>query len=145
MEPLHHLSSSEVSCLLSFFLFSFSFITPKDPNVAMAISMFSLFLVLVAAAGPLLYNAVRHHLTVLGVYRSPTFVSSNQDIHKIPDTLQCEDIHYYTPGKLIFAACEDSVLPRFQWFPPLDHLDKPPETPGSIHIIDPQVNFTPPG
>ncbi|BCS23242.1 serum paraoxonase/arylesterase family protein [Aspergillus puulaauensis] len=105
----------------------------------MAISMFSLFLVLVAAAGPLLYNAVRHHLTVLGVYRSPTFVSSNQGIHKIPDTLQCEDIHYYTPGNLIFAACEDSVLPRFQWFPPLDHLDKPPETPGSIHIIDPQT------
>ncbi|KAL4919097.1 hypothetical protein BDW62DRAFT_200253 [Aspergillus aurantiobrunneus] len=105
----------------------------------MAVSLFSLFLVLVAALGPLLYNAVVHHLTVIGVYRSPAVASSRQGIHTIPDTLQCEDLHYYTPDNLIFTACEDAVLPRFQWFPPLGHLDKPPESPGSIHVIDPQA------
>ncbi|KAL5334181.1 hypothetical protein BJX70DRAFT_402829 [Aspergillus crustosus] len=105
----------------------------------MAIPRLSLFLVLVAAFGPLVYNAVRRELTVLGVYRTPAATASSQEIYKIPDTLQCEDLHYYAPGNVIFTACEDSIIPRFRWFPPLVHLDGPPETTGSIHIIDPQT------
>ncbi|KAL4783931.1 hypothetical protein BJX76DRAFT_237297 [Aspergillus varians] len=105
----------------------------------MAISLLSLSLILVAALGPLVYNSVHHHLTVFGVYRSPAFASSSEGIHTISDTLQCEDMHYYAPGGLLFAACEDAVLPRFQWFPPLVHLDRPPQSPGSIHVIDPQT------
>ncbi|KAL4951968.1 hypothetical protein BDW69DRAFT_185872 [Aspergillus filifer] len=105
----------------------------------MAISVFSLTLVALAVVGPYFYNAINHHLTVLGVHRSADFVSSGEGIHKIEDTMQCEDIHYYPPGNVIFAACEDSVLPRFAWFPPLGHFDKLPDTTGSIHIIDPQT------
>ncbi|KAL4861502.1 hypothetical protein BDV12DRAFT_64860 [Aspergillus spectabilis] len=105
----------------------------------MANSLFSLLFILVAALGPLLYSAINRELTVIGVYRSPILTSSSQETHAIPDTLQCEDLHYYAPGNLIFAACEDSILPRFRWFPPLGHLDGPPETTGSIHIIDPQT------
>ncbi|KAL6235118.1 hypothetical protein BDW75DRAFT_230622 [Aspergillus navahoensis] len=104
----------------------------------MAVSLFSVPFVVVAVLGPLLCNRVNHQLTVFGVYRSPIFASSSHRIHTISDTLQCEDIHYYTPGNIIFAACEDSVLPRFKWFPPLGHLDTSPETTGSIHIIDPR-------
>ncbi|KAL4962238.1 serum paraoxonase/arylesterase family protein [Aspergillus stella-maris] len=105
----------------------------------MAISVFSLTLVALAVVGPYFYNAINHHLTVLGVHRSPDFVSSGEGIHKIEDTMQCEDIHYYSPGNVIFAACEDSILPRFAWFPPLGHFDKLPDTTGSIHIIGPQT------
>ncbi|KAL5043424.1 hypothetical protein BDW71DRAFT_120308 [Aspergillus fruticulosus] len=105
----------------------------------MIISLLSVPLIVVAVFGPLLYNKVTHQLTVFGVYRSPIFAYFSHGIHTISDTMQCEDIHYYAPGNGIFAACEDSVLPRFEWFPPLGHLDTPPETAGSIHIIDPQA------
>ncbi|KAL4945310.1 hypothetical protein BDV06DRAFT_39594 [Aspergillus oleicola] len=105
----------------------------------MAPSLFSISLVLAAVVGPYLYNAINHHLTVFGVYRRADFVSSSEGIHAIEDTMQCEDIHYYAPGNVIFAACEDSILPRFAWFPPLGHFDKLPDTTGSIHIIDPQT------
>ncbi|KAL4924682.1 serum paraoxonase/arylesterase family protein [Aspergillus undulatus] len=102
----------------------------------MVISLFSVSLVVATVIGPLFYNAITHQLTVLGIYRSVTFASSSQGIHIIHDTQQCEDIHYYAPGNLLFAACEDSIQPRFEWFPPLGHLDKQPETIGSIHTID---------
>ncbi|KAL2823513.1 hypothetical protein BDW59DRAFT_163293 [Aspergillus cavernicola] len=104
----------------------------------MAFSLFPLSLILLAVLGPMIYNAIRHELTVVGIYRSRTFTSSAQGIHTIPDTLQCEDIHYYAPNNRIFAACEDSFLPRFRWFPPLVHLDVPPTSTGSIHVIDPR-------
>ncbi|KAL4907638.1 hypothetical protein BDW74DRAFT_175421 [Aspergillus multicolor] len=105
----------------------------------MAISLFSVPLLVVAVLGPLLYNKINHQLTVFGVYRSPVFTSSSYGIHAIEDTQQCEDMHYYAPRNVIFAACEDSVLPRFEWFPPLGHLDTFSETTGSIHIIDPKT------
>ncbi|KAL4882360.1 serum paraoxonase/arylesterase family protein [Aspergillus karnatakaensis] len=105
----------------------------------MALLRFSLFLVLAATLGPFLYNAVRRELTVLGVYRSPTLTPSGQEVHKIADTLQCEDLHYYAPGNLIFTACEDSISPRFGWFPGVGHLHGKPDNTGSIHVIDPKT------
>ncbi|KAL3470810.1 serum paraoxonase/arylesterase family protein [Aspergillus californicus] len=105
----------------------------------MAFSLLSLSLILLAVLGPLLYNGIRRELTVLGITRSPIFTSSDQGIHIVSDTQQCEDLHYYAPSGQIFTACEDSVLPRFQWFPPLVHLGSPPGSTGTIHIIDPQT------
>ncbi|KAL2836782.1 hypothetical protein BJY01DRAFT_238131 [Aspergillus pseudoustus] len=101
--------------------------------------------VTVPHTAPSVSNASEHDLlddrvlTVFGVYRNATLTSPAQNIYTIPDTLQCEDIHYYAPGDVLFAACEDSVLQRFRWFPPLVMLDGPADSTGSIHVINPQT------
>lgn len=88
-------------------------------------------------AGPL-YRQV----TLLGVLRKP--IENNQYIEgqnliKIEDTMQCEDLHYHASSNKLFTACEDSVLPRFEWFPPMKVFKKPSLATGSIHVIDPTV------
>jgi hypothetical protein len=105
----------------------------------MAHSVLTLFVTLLAVLASVLYSPVQRVLTVFGVYRNASLTSSAQNIYTIPDTLQCEDVHYYAPGNVLFAACEDSVLQRFRWFPPLVMLDGPADSTGSIHVIDPQV------
>ncbi|KAJ0417170.1 hypothetical protein BJY00DRAFT_316128 [Aspergillus carlsbadensis] len=104
----------------------------------MAQSVFSVFVILLAVLASVLYSPVQRVLTVFGVYRNASLASA-QNIYAIPDTLQCEDLHYYVPGNVLFAACEDSVLQRFRWFPPLVMLDGPANSTGSIHVIDPQT------
>ncbi|KAF7590792.1 hypothetical protein BBP40_002360 [Aspergillus hancockii] len=89
-----------------------------------------------------LYDPVYRQLTVLGVFRKATAevrLAEQQVFHKIEDTMQCEDLHYYKPTGKIFTACEDSVLPRFKWFPPLGNFAGPVNWTGSIHIIDPMT------
>lgn len=86
-------------------------------------------------AGP-----VYRQVTLLGVLRKP--MENNQYIEgqnliKIEDTMQCEDLHYHAPSNKLFTACEDSVLPRFEWFPPMKVFKKPSLATGSIHVIDP--------
>ncbi|KAL3446772.1 serum paraoxonase/arylesterase family protein [Aspergillus insuetus] len=108
----------------------------------MAHSVLTLFVTLLAVLASVLYSPVQRVLTVFGVYRNASLTSSAQNIFTIPDTLQCEDVHYYAPGNILFAACEDSVLQRFQWFPPLVMLDGPADSTGSIHVIDPQTLVT---
>ncbi|KAL2843788.1 hypothetical protein BJX68DRAFT_269965 [Aspergillus pseudodeflectus] len=105
----------------------------------MAHSVLSVFAILLAVLASVPYSPVQRVLTVFGVYRNAGWTSSAQDIYTIPDTLQCEDTHYYAPGNVLFAACEDSVLQRFRWFPPLVMLDGPADSTGSIHVIDPQT------
>ncbi|PYI10461.1 serum paraoxonase/arylesterase family protein [Aspergillus sclerotiicarbonarius CBS 121057] len=88
-----------------------------------------------------LYGPVVRELTVLGVFRSATGAVSHQGapMHTIADTIHCEDLHYYRPAGQLFTACEDSVLPRFQWFPPVVTFKGPADTTGSIHVIDPKT------
>ncbi|RAL06885.1 serum paraoxonase/arylesterase family protein [Aspergillus homomorphus CBS 101889] len=88
-----------------------------------------------------LYGPVCHWLTVLGVFRAAADVvtAEAQKIHKIEDTMQCEDMHYHQPSGYIFTACEDSFLPRFKWFPPLGNLEGPAPSTGSFHLIDPKT------
>ncbi|KAL2816313.1 hypothetical protein BJX63DRAFT_420048 [Aspergillus granulosus] len=111
----------------------------KDLSNIMARPALSVVVILLAILASVLYNPVQRMLTVVGVYRNATLQLSARTIHAIPDTLQCEDVHYYAPGNVIFAACEDSVLQRFRWFPPLVMLDGPADSTGSIHVIDPQT------
>ncbi|KAL2862949.1 serum paraoxonase/arylesterase family protein [Aspergillus lucknowensis] len=109
----------------------------------MAQSSLSLFLILSAILISLLCRSVQRGLTVIGVYQGPVVASSAaQRIYAIPDTVHCEDIHYYAPGDILFTACEDSVQQRFRWFPPLALLDGPVETTGSIRIINPQTKVS---
>ena len=92
-----------------------------------------------------LYGPVHRQLTVLGVLRKATDevrLAEQQAFHRIEDTMQCEDLHYYTPSHKIFTACEDSVLPRFKWFPPLGNFEGPGDSTGSIHVIDPRVSLS---
>lgn len=102
----------------------------------------SLHIALLAVLAATLYGPVSRQLTVLGVFRHPTplVIVEGQGYHKIADTMQCEDLHYWQPTNKIFTACEDSVLPRFKWFPPLANFELPAVTPtGSIHVVDPKV------
>ncbi|RHZ70566.1 hypothetical protein CDV55_108501 [Aspergillus turcosus] len=102
----------------------------------------SLHIALLAVLAATLYGPVSRQLTVLGVFRHPTplVIVEGQGYHKIADTMQCEDLHYWQPTNKIFTACEDSVLPRFKWFPPLANFELPAVTPtGSIHVIDPKT------
>ncbi|KOC07213.1 serum paraoxonase/arylesterase family protein [Aspergillus flavus AF70] len=89
-----------------------------------------------------LYGPVYRRLTVLGVLRKATDevrLAAQQAFYRIEGTMQCEDLHYYTPTHQIFTACEDSVLPRFKWFPPLGNFEGPVDSTGSIHVIDPRT------
>lgn len=83
-------------------------------------------------------------LTKLGVYRELTSSSlaDPADLVVIPDTVQCEDLHYHAPSHTLFTACEDVYDTRFQWFPPLGLFDAPDlawKAQGSLHTIDPEV------
>ncbi|KAL2175188.1 uncharacterized protein P884DRAFT_248343 [Thermothelomyces heterothallicus CBS 202.75] len=90
--------------------------------------------------GPNLYRAV----TVLGVLRKypDGAVINTGEVIVIPDTTQCEDLHYHAPSGTLFTACEDNVETRFKWFPPLANFDSPDsagKSRGSIHVIDPKT------
>lgn len=97
---------------------------------------------LVAALAALLYTPIARNVTVLGFSREPLTSpvrAQGEGFYRIEDTMQCEDLHYHEPSGQIFAACEDSILPRFEWFPPLGSLKGDAQTTGSIHLIDPTV------
>ncbi|KAL2268917.1 hypothetical protein VTJ83DRAFT_3763 [Remersonia thermophila] len=94
---------------------------------------------LLYSVGPHLQRAV----VVLGVFRKypPGAVAEGQ-VTVIPDTVHCEDLHYYAPSGTIFTACEDDASVRFRWFPPLANFDDPElggRSQGSIHVIDPKT------
>ncbi|KAK5656871.1 hypothetical protein OQA88_4420 [Cercophora sp. LCS_1] len=79
-------------------------------------------------------------LGIFGAFRTPG--SSPHDVVVIPDTVNCEDIHYEPLTGNIFTACEDNVETRFGWFPPLANFDDPElgrKGKGSIHVIDPKT------
>ncbi|KAE8395377.1 serum paraoxonase/arylesterase family protein [Aspergillus alliaceus] len=88
------------------------------------------------------YGPVHRQMTVLGVLRKATDearLAEQQAFYKIEDTMHCEDLHFHRPSHKIFTACEDSVLPRFKWFPPLGNFEGPVSSTGSIHVIDPKT------
>ncbi|EAW09175.1 serum paraoxonase/arylesterase family protein [Aspergillus clavatus NRRL 1] len=98
-------------------------------------------LALLAVLVAMLYGPVSRQITILGVLRhpAPLVLAEGQGFYKIEDTMQCEDLHYWSPTNKVFAVCEDSVLPRFKWFPPVGNFEGPATTTGSIHVIDPQT------
>ncbi|PKS12582.1 hypothetical protein jhhlp_000790 [Lomentospora prolificans] len=80
----------------------------------------------------------------LGVRRhlENTVIANAADFVKIEDTAQCEDVHFHETSGLLFTACEDTVVPRSKWFPPLANFADPGvvgNAQGSIHIIDPKT------
>jgi len=97
----------------------------------------------VLVGGVLLARLVNHQATVFGFYRSgdaSTAVAEN-DLIYISDTIACEDIHYHSRSNTLFAACEDSLQARFDWFPAAGHTDHPESAgTGSIHVIDAEVS-----
>ncbi|KAF7553149.1 hypothetical protein G7046_g7181 [Stylonectria norvegica] len=99
-------------------------------------------LALIPVALTLFYGQVlQRPLAVLGVFRTPvpTVQANADDFIFIDDTVHCEDVHYYEPTNVLFAACEDSPENRFLWFPPLGMFQAPEiavKTQGSIHVID---------
>ncbi|KAF9887150.1 hypothetical protein FE257_010525 [Aspergillus nanangensis] len=100
-----------------------------------------LTLALLAILVATLYGPVSREVTVLGVWRQPVNThqerAEGQAFYKIEDTMQCEDLHYHATSGKIYTACEDSILPRFSWFPPLGNVQGPVNSIGSFHVIDP--------
>ncbi|KAL1838485.1 hypothetical protein VTJ49DRAFT_2623 [Mycothermus thermophilus] len=94
---------------------------------------------LLYSVGPYIQRAV----VVLGVLRKyPPGAVAKDEVTVIPDTVHCEDLHYYAPSGTIFTACEDEANVRFRWFPPLANFDDPElggRSQGSIHVIDPKT------
>ncbi|XHG09220.1 hypothetical protein AWENTII_012296 [Aspergillus wentii] len=98
-------------------------------------------LAIVAVLVATLYRPVSWRLTMTGIFNKPAkmMLVEGQNLFKIEDTIHCEDLHHYKPANKLFTACEDSIVPRFEWFPPLALFKKPTETTGSIHVIDPKT------
>ncbi|KAJ5594512.1 uncharacterized protein N7459_000720 [Penicillium hispanicum] len=80
-----------------------------------------------------------HFVKPLGIFYTPkpTVLGDGEGPIRIEDTLYCEDVHHYRPANLLFTACEDSKVTRFEWFPGLGHLN-PQSSRGSIHVVDPK-------
>lgn len=100
-------------------------------------------LALLAVLVATLYGPVSRELTVLGVWRKSDAMGVKHSFQEIPDTMQCEDLHYHEGSGQIFTACEDSVQARFKWYPGLANLQGPGTSTGSIHVINPKVHHTP--
>ncbi|KAL5606457.1 hypothetical protein BROUX41_002868 [Berkeleyomyces rouxiae] len=114
----------------------------------MATSKRSFYVVLCAVAVLIMGVRVKSFadrlFQVAGIWRiiSPTLVSKGDGFVYIPDTIQCEDLHYHERSGLIFTACEDNRQTRLSWFPPLGIFDDPvlgQESQGSIHIVNPNT------
>jgi len=92
------------------------------------------------------FGPVAHRtLTVVGALRwSPASTLVDEAV-VIPDTINCEDLHYHKQSGILFTACEDNVDGRFRWFPPLANFDDPElgrTSRGSIHIVNPNVTIS---
>jgi len=109
----------------------------------MASTLVPVLVVGLAVLASVLYGPVQHSLTVFGVFRSLNSTPVAQgDFVSIPDTVHCEDLHYYEPAHLFFTACEDSAATRGIWFPPLGIFTAPEKIAGgSLHVVDPEVSF----
>ncbi|KAK6205939.1 hypothetical protein LQW54_008001 [Pestalotiopsis sp. IQ-011] len=107
----------------------------------------ALYVALLAIPLGYVYNTyfpvLQRLITVFGVYRSPAVfgAASAEDIVLIDGTVQCEDLHYYEPSHELFTACEDSLLTRFSWFPPLAEFNASviPQSRGALVVIDPDT------
>lgn len=105
-----------------------------------------LVLLLAVLASYVYGPSLRRTGVVLGLFRSSGFQDSipHGDISAIENTVHCEDLHYNTPSKLLFTACEDEESTRYSWFPPLTNFDDPTavsKARGSIKVIDPTVSL----
>ncbi|KAL2000756.1 hypothetical protein VTN02DRAFT_2674 [Thermoascus thermophilus] len=97
-------------------------------------------LAFLAALVALAYEPLHRRLTVLGVLREPARMAvAEGDLVVVEDTMQCEDLHLHALSNTLFTACEDSIAPRFSWFPPLANFQTPSYAQGSIHVIDPKT------
>ncbi|KAL2889970.1 Serum paraoxonase/arylesterase 2 [Ceratocystis lukuohia] len=88
--------------------------------------------------------ALERSCQVGGIWRTvnSSLVYRDDDLVYIPDTIQCEDLHFHQPSGLIFTACQDNHHSRLSWFPPLSNFDDPiqaMDTQGSIHVINPET------
>ena len=108
----------------------------------MQFSFGTLLLALSAYLVASIYGPVNKFVTVVGLFRTPsnTYIEQADDFITFPDTVHCEDLHHHLASNLLFTACEDSPLSRFEWFPPLStFVDRSYAKQGSIHVLDPTV------
>jgi hypothetical protein len=114
-------------------------------STTMAPSIFKLPVILTAgliSCIALLYKPVALRVEVLGLNRPLSSIQNihGSDLHVIPDTAYCEDMHYHEPSGLVFAACEENEENRWKWFPPMTIFDDPTALGhGSIVVIDPKT------
>jgi hypothetical protein len=68
----------------------------------------------------------------------------DSQVHFIPGTRHCEDLHHHLRSNLLFGACEGPASPRWKWNPPAAHYDDPQDVPtgegrGGLIVVDPKV------
>lgn len=68
----------------------------------------------------------------------------DNQIHHIPGTRHCEDLHHHLRSGLLFGACEGPESPRWRWNPPAAHYDDPQDVPtgegrGGLIVVNPKV------
>ncbi|MCJ1282967.1 hypothetical protein MMC26_002294 [Xylographa opegraphella] len=104
------------------------------------------FFVTLAALAALLYNPIKLRAEVLGYTRSQASIRNihGEDLRVIPNTVQCEDLHYHLPSGLLFAACQGRSAERFSWFPasPEGNFRDPKaaaDSQGGLFVIDPKT------
>ena len=94
----------------------------------------------------ILYASTIRMTTIMGIFKHPQpYTTTAKDkgeigyFQRIDDTVQCEDLHWYQPANLLFAACEDEMAPRFRWWPAMGIFRQVSLHTGSLHVIDPVV------
>jgi hypothetical protein len=88
----------------------------------------------------LLYKPLMLRIEVLGFNRPLSSIQNihGSDLHVIPDTAYCEDMHCRESSGLLFAVCEENEENQWKWFPPMTVFDDPTAPGrGSIVVIDP--------
>ncbi|KAF2971711.1 hypothetical protein GQX73_g1776 [Xylaria multiplex] len=91
---------------------------------------------MIAFAAYTLIPEITRSLAIIGLLRTPTQTLKQGDFVIIEDTVNCEDIHYHSPSRTLYTACEDTIDTRMGWFPPLEifhNASTGANSTGSIH------------
>lgn len=122
-------------------------------------AILALFAIVLALYGPPTYRTLRILGVIPQTFPPPLFplISSSgsasaSEVITIPNTRHCEDLHHHAPSNLLFTACEGASSPRFHWFPPLGHFDRPEDVlegaergeRGGLVVVDPKVRLSAP-
>lgn len=121
-------------------------------NMANTVGKLALYIGILAIPLGFLYNAyfpvVQRTITVFGIHRQPAAVkvASSGDMVLLENTMHCEDLHYYAPTHELYTACEDSLVTRFSWFPPLTEFNASviSQARAGLFIINPDVSVSGP-
>jgi hypothetical protein len=109
------------------------------PKLSLGLTLPLVSVVCIAYVAQALYG----RLLTLGIIPPTAHVLvKGSEYHLIPDTINCEDLHYHPGSGLLYAACQDKPRVDGQtWFPPLARFDVEAgwASRGGLVVVDPKV------